>query len=518
MSGSVTPPGGGGLSGQAAQEFARVVAQVTQLPAELRNQIMAAAQQTTLANVLAQMPAVKGQVVGRDQSGATLIKTPQGEVAVKLPQPPPLGATVTLALGGTAQAPQAQLQHVQTPAPRDAAAPPPPLPPPPATRIAATATQSQPVIEAKATLVAVPAATAPAIPSAAGATPQPASGRAPPIAPAPVSVPAPVPAPSPAQAVQVGQSVNIRVLAEPPRPATAAAPVPVPAPVPPASNSGQTVQARVVAHTAAGQTMLDTPIGKLAVPWPAGVPRPAEGARLTLELALPSAPGIAVGADPPLKSGAALSREWPSLKDAIKVLGEHDAGLAKRVLDDGFPRPGPRLATQVLSFLAGERTDARSLLGEQVAGALDRAGRTDVLQRLDADLKEMQRQANAPGDWRAAYVPVWDGQNLSQMRLFSRRETKKDAKGRKTERFVVEMDYSEFGAVQVDGLMRKPKLELILRTHTAIPADMRDEIEVVLLEGCTLSGLAGAIWFQSMKRFPVNPVEEIAKRDRGMTA
>jgi hypothetical protein len=171
-----------------------------------------------------------------------------------------------------------------------------------------------------------------------------------------------------------------------------------------------------------------------------------------------------------------------------------------------------------LSFLAGERTDARALLGEQIAGALDRAGRTDLLQRLDSDLKEMQRQANAPGDWRAAYVPVWDGQNLSQMRLFSRRETKKDAKGRKVERFVVELDYSEFGAVQVDGLKTKPKLDLILRTHTPIPPELRDEIEVVFLEGCSLAGLAGAIWFQAMAKFPVNPVEEVAKQDRGMMA
>ncbi len=235
-------------------------------------------------------------------------------------------------------------------------------------------------------------------------------------------------------------------------------------------------------------------------------------------MTLPQLAKSVAGADVPLKSGAALSRDWPSLKDAIKVLSEHDPGLAKRVLEEGFPRPGPRLATQVLSFLSGERTDARAMLGNEIAGALDRAGRTDLLQRLDSDLKEMQRQANAPGDWRAAYVPVWDGQNLSQMRLFSRRESKKDSKGRKVERFVVELDYSEFGAVQVDGLMTKPKLDLILRTHTAIPAEMRDEIEVVFLEGCSLAGLAGQIYFQAMAKFPVNPVEEIAKQDRGMMA
>jgi hypothetical protein len=484
LSGSITPPGAGGLPQQAAQDFARVVAQVTQLPAQLRSQILEATQQMSLAKVLAQMPTVKGQVTGQDQSGATLIQTAQGQIAVKLPQPLPQGATVALTLGGTPQAPQAQLQQVQLPAPQ-AAAPAPAQPP--AAQVAPNAAQAQPAVQAKATLVAAPA------------TPQPAPS-------------APQAAPTAQQSVQVGQSVQVRVLPETTPKAAA------PLPQTPASNFVQTLQARVVAHTSGGQTMLETALGKFALSWPQGVPRPAEGARLALEVTLPQLAKSVAGADVPLKSGAALSRDWPSLKDAIKVLSEHDPGLAKRVLEEGFPRPGPRLATQVLSFLSGERTDARAMLGNEIAGALDRAGRTDLLQRLDADLKEMQRQANAPGDWRAAYVPVWDGQNLSQMRLFSRRESKKDAKGRKVERFVVELDYSEFGAVQVDGLMTKPKLDLILRTHTAIPAEMRDEIEVVFLEGCSLAGLAGQIYFQAMAKFPVNPVEEIAKQDRGMTA
>ena len=484
MSGSITPPGAGGLPQQAAQDFARVVAQVTQLPAQLRGQILEATQQMSLAKVLAQMPTVKGQVTGQDQSGATLIQTAQGQIAVKLPQPLPQGATVALTLGGTPQAPQAQLQQVQLPPPQ-AAAPAPAQPP--AAQVAPNAAQAQPAVQTKATLVAAPT------------TPQPAPS-------------APQAAPTAPQSVQVGQSVQVRVLPETAPKAAA------PLPQAPASNFVQTLQARVVAHTSGGQTMLETALGKFALSWPQGVPRPAEGARLALEVTLPQLAKSVAGADVPLKSGAALSRDWPSLKDAIKVLSEHDPGLAKRVLEEGFPRPGPRLATQVLSFLSGERTDARAMLGNEIAGALDRAGRTDLLQRLDADLKEMQRQANAPGDWRAAYVPVWDGQNLSQMRLFSRRESKKDAKGRKVERFVVELDYSEFGAVQVDGLMTKPKLDLILRTHTAIPAEMRDEIEVVFLEGCSLAGLAGQIYFQAMAKFPVNPVEEIAKQDRGMMA
>jgi hypothetical protein len=491
VSGSILPPGTGAAATTAttsAQDFQRVVAQVTQLPAELRNAIMSANQQMSLAKVIGQMPAqmpvVQGQVQGTDQNGATLIQTAQGQLAVKLPMPLPQGATVTLALGGNAQAPQAQIQQVQQP-PAQAAQP---QQQAPITQIAQSATQAQPSVQAKATLIAAPANPLP-------------------------SPSAPQAAATPAQTVQVGQSVQVRVLPE-----GAAAQTTQATPQAPASNFGQTLTARVVAHTAGGQTMLETALGRFALQWPQGVPKPAEGARLAVEVTLPQLAKNAVAGDVPLKSGAALSRDWPSLKDAIKVLGETDPGLAKRVLDDGLPRPGPKLATQVLSFLSGERTDARALLGDQVATALERAGRSDVLQRLDGDLKEMQRQANAPGDWRAAYVPVWDGQNMSQMRLFSRRETKKDAKGRKTKRFIVELDYSQFGEVQVDGLMRKPSLDLILRTHTAIPPDMRDEIEIVFLEGCSLAGLAGKIYFQAMAKFPVNPVEEIAKQDRGMMA
>jgi len=492
VSGSILPPGTGAAAATpqatvSAQDFQRVVAQVTQLPAELRNAIMSANQQMSLAKVIGQMPAqmpvVQGQVQGTDQSGATLIQTAQGQMAVKLPMPLPQGATVTLALGGNAQAPQAQIQQVQQP-PAQAAQT---TQQAPITQIAQSATQAQPSVQTKATLIAAPTNPLPA-PSA------------------------PQAAATPAQTVQVGQSVQVRVLPEGAAQTTQATPQA------PASNFGQTLTARVVAHTSGGQTMLETSMGRFALQWPQGVPKPAEGARLAVEVTLPQLARTAVAGDVPLKSGAALSRDWPSLKDAIKVLSETDPGLAKRVMDDGLPRPGPKLATQVLSFLSGERTDARALLGEQVTTALERAGRGDVLQRLDGDLKEMQRQANAPGDWRAAYVPVWDGQNLSQMRLFSRRETKKDAKGRKTERFIVELDYSQFGEVQVDGLMRKPTLDLILRTHTQIPPDMRDEIEIVFLEGCSLAGLAGKIYFQAMAKFPVNPVEEIAKQDRGMMA
>jgi hypothetical protein len=278
------------------------------------------------------------------------------------------------------------------------------------------------------------------------------------------------------------------------------------------------MEVRVLGLMPGGQTLLDTPIGRLVATWPAGLPRPAEGTKLTVEFSALQSVAKPTEDAGPLKSNVPLAREWPALKEAFKSLADASPALARRVLDEAIPRPGPKLAVQIMSYLAADRTDARSLLGEAVATALERSGRGDILQRLDGDLKEMQRQAAVPTDWRVAYVPFQDGGELRQLRIFSRREQSKDKKDRDSKRFVVEVAFSELGDVQIDGLMRKPKLELMLRTHRQIPPDLRDEIEVVFLEGCSLAGLAGRIYFQAGERFPVNPIEEIAHQTQGVVA
>ncbi len=519
MSGSITPPGGGAANPPPIQSFAQAIAQVTQIPAQLRNQVFAALQTMTLANALAnggQNPQtqVQGQVVGKDAAGATLIKTDAGTVGIKTQMPLPQGASVTLQIGGTQQAPQAVIVQVQPPAPQAAPATAPQAPPAPAptaaqqpaTNIAATAQTSQPSVQTTATVVGQPV---PATPSAVQAQAVTQAQTAPQTQTAPPA--------ATQQTLQTGTSVQVRVVPDaPPTTAQQGAAQAAP-PVPARSQFVETLTARVVAHTPGGQTLVDSSVGRLAMTWPAGVPRPAEGARLALEVTMPL-PVRNAAAEPAIRGSVPLARDWPNLKEALKDLAAADPALARRVTDEGLPRPGPRLAIQVMSFLATDRTDARSLLGENVAGALDRAGHGDVLQRLDSDLCEMQRQANASNDWRAAYVPIYDGRDIRQMRIFSRREGEPGKRDRESKRFIMELDFSELGEVQIDGLMRKPRLELMLRTHKEIPRDMREELEVVFLDGCTLVGLAGKIYFQATDRFPVSPLDDIARRDRGVIA
>ena len=482
------------------QSFTQVQAAVVQLPVTLSQQLLAVlnAAASATANPGQATLQLQGQVAGTDQSGNVLVKTEAGTIALKLPaaQTPPQGASVALQVGGSPAAPSA-LVVVHTPIaatppavspqglpslPTPSGAPPPPQAP--AAQLA-PAVQNKPVAQIVATVVSTPPT-----------TPQ----SPPPLAP-------------------TGTSVQLRLL--PDAPPTNAAPPAPPNTAQPGTNVATPtapVVAKIVAHLPGGQTLLETPIGRLAAIWPPGLPRPAEGTTLAVELKLPPVPSKAAAEAATLRTGLPLAREWPTLKEALKTLGESEPALARRLIDEALPRPGPRLALQIMSYLATDRTDARALLGENIANALERAGKGEILQRLDGDLKEMQRQAAAPGDWRVAYVPFQDGGELRQMRIFARREEQKDKRSRDAKRFVVEVEFSELGDVQIDGLMRKPKLELMLRTHKQIPADLRDEIELVFLDGCTLAGLAGKIYFQAGERFPVNPLEEIQRRSRGVIA
>ena len=79
-------------------------------------------------------------------------------------------------------------------------------------------------------------------------------------------------------------------------------------------------------------------------------------------------------------------------------------------------------------------------------------------------------------------------------------------------RFVVECEHSEFGPVQLDGLMHERRMDLIVRTHEPLPADMERDILVLFGESCTGLNLAGQLFFQAVPVFPVNPLDDFGGR------
>jgi hypothetical protein len=274
------------------------------------------------------------------------------------------------------------------------------------------------------------------------------------------------------------------------------------------------IMATVVARTPAGQVILDSAVGRLLAPLPRDGEATAPGARLFLELV--GGERLAAAPRPALANTgiAALARNWSTLKDAMRQLQDAPAQQdAYAALERAVPKPGPRLAQQMLSYLENAQSGAKAWLGETVARALGNTpGKT--LEQLERDMREMQHARHgADGDWRMTLVPLLDGNQLRQIRFFERRRKREEAKRRKDEpgRFVVECEHSEHGTLQLDGLMHEQRLDLIVRSHEPLPTKMERDILVLFGETCTGLNLNGQLFFQSVPNFPVNPLDDVAK-------
>jgi hypothetical protein len=103
-----------------------------------------------------------------------------------------------------------------------------------------------------------------------------------------------------------------------------------------------------------------------------------------------------------------------------------------------------------------------------------------------------------------------DGRDFRQIRFFERRRKREEAERKKEDssRFVVECEHSEFGPVQLDGLMHERRMDLIVRTHDKLPADMERDILVLFGQSCTGLNLNGQLFFQAVPVFPVHPLDD----------
>jgi hypothetical protein len=280
------------------------------------------------------------------------------------------------------------------------------------------------------------------------------------------------------------------------------------------ASSGQLV-ATVVAVTPAGQVVLDTAIGRLALNAPPAADN-AIGSQIAFEIAAPAVRPSAAGPSDALpvatsRGLAALTTEWPSLKSVLTALAEVDPRVAQHVMETALPRPdNPRFLSQILSLINAPADDVKMLLGQAAADALQQAGRGDVMSGLNADLRQMARLNASPSDWRIFYVPLFDSTEARQLRIFTRRRRSgSDQRRDNGGRFVIEVEFEELGPLQLDGLVQKPRLDLILRTHAELPSILRTGIADVFDQTCESAGLQGKIFFQAIPAFPVSPLDEM---------
>ena len=358
------------------------------------------------------------------------------------------------------------------------------------------------------------AATAPA---AAGTGSNPANANPPPLATQPTAITgaqasaaygrgqATPATPGGTVTVPAGNAFTVRITALQPPVPRAAPPAPPPnagTPIAPGLsllgvvvNAGSTGQ--TVAQTHAGPVSLAT-----ATPLPVGTTVQLE----VVTLPRPDPAGLNGGVANRLGHAILEGRQWPALDETFNFLRESNPGAAQQLLNGVLPRPDAALAANVLMFLLGIRAgEVRAWLGDSPMRALQRL-RPDLMNRLRDDFSNLGRLVDEPlpNDWRAIPVPMANGGAIEQIHLYLQRrqddeEDEEDPRQGPGTRFVVDLDLTRMGHLQLDGFVQDgtKRFDLIVRTDARLPDKVQNDIRTIFTEVNEATGITGGLVFQS---------------------
>lgn len=258
----------------------------------------------------------------------------------------------------------------------------------------------------------------------------------------------------------------------------------------------------VAGTTPQGQPILATKQGMLALNVPASLPQGATVTAALTDLARATQAAAPPGGDP---LAPMSERDWPALRQVMAALANSDPAAA-RALQATMPQPNRKLTAALSFFMAAiQGGDARGWLGDDATGALERSGRRDLLAQLEKDFENVKQQAAEPlpGDWRPYTLPMMDANGVKPIHVYVH-PLKGDEEGgegkekaKPGSRFLIDVEMSRLGPMQLDGLVRPNHFDLILRSHAGLPPDLRVQLIQVFADSVRAVGYSGGLSFQS---------------------
>tara|TARA_R110002095_G_scaffold62103_1_gene52461 strand:+ start:4529 stop:6301 length:1773 start_codon:yes stop_codon:yes gene_type:complete len=219
---------------------------------------------------------------------------------------------------------------------------------------------------------------------------------------------------------------------------------------------------------------------------------------------------------------------WPIFQEMEHTLTQVSPQAAQ-VFNAVLPNAAApsQLGTGVLFFVAAMRSgDIQGWLGDKTLEVLKRAGKADLMGRLGREMSGLARM-NADtisGDWRGLSLPLAWQNDIHKIAIHYRREDDNDddangaPSGNKT-RFVMDLDLSQMGKVQLDGLFTRQsesvgRLELVLRTEQGFTQSMKQEMRQAYKNALSETQITGELSFHgqpdSWVRITPDTVKEYA--------
>lgn len=199
-----------------------------------------------------------------------------------------------------------------------------------------------------------------------------------------------------------------------------------------------------------------------------------------------------------------FSKSWPAMQDALQTSSMVPAQAAiMQAFKDTMPSPNAKMVPATLFFMAALRMgNIENWLGAGTLQLLRDSGKRDVADDITRDFGKIagQSKETLAGDWRMIAMPMLHDDQLSQIKMFIRHQqdpdNKDDKDAKPMTRFLLNLNLSRMGDLQIDGLMRQKRLDLILRSEAPLHALIRQDLMQAYTRALDQTGMQGALSFQ----------------------
>ncbi len=255
---------------------------------------------------------------------------------------------------------------------------------------------------------------------------------------------------------------------------------------------------------------LKTPVQDI----PSGTILNLESIPSTVQVQSQAAPNV-IASTPPLPVSFFLTPEtWGSLQDIQTTLHQHAPQVAQ-TFGNIIPSPSApqQMGAAALFFLAAMRSgDVQSWLGEKAIDILKRVGKGDLITKLGGDMSSLARLngESAGAEWRMLSLPMAWQNEIHKVVVHYRKEDDREQQDEKksggTTRFVMDLNLSNIGKVQLDGLFKagEKRLDAILRTEQSFSQAMKTEMRRIYKDALDETEITGELSFQDTPEHWVN--------------
>lgn len=205
--------------------------------------------------------------------------------------------------------------------------------------------------------------------------------------------------------------------------------------------------------------------------------------------------------------------QWPALNDLYNALQQLSpqaaAALTKSLPNAANPT---QIAPAAMMFIAAIKSgNFENWLGDKKIDLLQQAGRSGILKGLTLDSAARAPESAIQSDWRAVPLPMfWEGE-IHKITLYTRNENQNQQQEQNdngSTRFVFDLNLTRMGDVQIDGLYKDKRLDLVVRTQSAFSPPMQQNMRQSYANALKQVELAGEITFQGSTQNWIHVLEK----------